>query len=158
MLLAGCAGGFPAKNAAAAGAEAITLSVGPCFGFCPVYDLAVTPDGSVAFTGHRHTAELGTRSRDAGALAYRDIAEVLAPYRPEPGVAARFECEVAVADTASATITWTAADGTRASFQYTRRCPSEAGRGFEQIIDWIPDRLGVANWARQTSRPGASRG
>jgi Domain of unknown function (DUF6438) len=51
--------------------EAITFSVGPCFGFCPVYHASITPGGAVSFAGERHTAVIGDRQRNVGAGADR---------------------------------------------------------------------------------------
>jgi hypothetical protein len=42
-----------------AGADAITLERGPCFGTCPVYTVTLAADGSVWFDGHRFVADSG---------------------------------------------------------------------------------------------------
>ncbi|GEM_PF-4065285 len=54
---------------AAPEAETIAISVGPCFGFCPVYNVTIAPEGAVRFQGLRHTAVLGEMRREAGTEA-----------------------------------------------------------------------------------------
>jgi hypothetical protein len=42
-------------------APVMTLERAPCFGFCPVYGVAVFADGTVVYLGIQHVAELGVR-------------------------------------------------------------------------------------------------
>jgi hypothetical protein len=67
LVLAACATGPGLGNgstvAASAPGETITVALGPCFGFCPVYETSIAPDGGVRFDGQRHTAVLGERTR-----------------------------------------------------------------------------------------------
>ena len=53
--------------------ETIAWSVGPCFGFCPVYKVEVDGNGAVRFDGERHTAVLGQKVREGGPDAYSAI-------------------------------------------------------------------------------------
>ena len=58
LSLGACAAtSTPPETASQPAAETIAVSVGPCFGFCPVYKVAVSPAGMVTFTGERHTTE-----------------------------------------------------------------------------------------------------
>lgn len=156
LTVSGCVTPHPGASPSPAG-ETIGLGMGPCFGFCPVYDLVVSPAGVVRFTGVRHTRLLGERGRDAGAAAYREAAASLARFRPEAPGEARFECPVAIADTPSARITWRGADSER-TLDYQFGCPSDAGRALERAVRALPDLLGAAPWARQVTRPDTPRG
>ena len=98
-------------SAGPAAAETITLSVGPCFGFCPVYTVSISPAGAVGFNGERHTAVLGEKTRMVDAETYRKIARQLAPFRPSEGDEVAVECSAAVSDTSPFTVTWIDAGG-----------------------------------------------
>lgn len=39
----------------------VTLQRGPCFGFCPVYNVMAFGDGTIVYTGIRHVDEIGVR-------------------------------------------------------------------------------------------------
>jgi hypothetical protein len=43
-------------------ANAIVLERSPCFGGCPVYTVAVSPDGEITYEGRAHVRRLGTAS------------------------------------------------------------------------------------------------
>lgn len=49
----------PTPDAGAADVPAVTLERRPCFGTCPVYSVAVAPDGTVRYTGKHHVAHTG---------------------------------------------------------------------------------------------------
>lgn len=160
LALAGCAagGGAPATGPTPAPGDVITIAVGPCFGFCPVYSVGIAPDGSVVFTGERHTEIIGERRRDASRAVYTSVAASLAPYRPADGVTQRVDCEAAVTDTSTYTITWRKPDGREAIATHQSRCPGGPGQQLDTLLQSLPDTLGIAAWARQVTRPGASRG
>jgi Domain of unknown function (DUF6438) len=48
------------------GLQSITIDQGPCYGFCPVYDITVTPDDRFVLNGIQHTRNDG---RSSGTLA-----------------------------------------------------------------------------------------
>ena len=146
------------KPAAGGPLETIAVSVGPCFGFCPVYDVVLTPNGDVRFSGKRHTAELGDRNGHTSAETYRAVAGDLSAFRPADGMTQRVACTAAISDTASYTITWTAADGRRTVATHQAGCPDGPGRMLDGVLATLPQRLGFVAWARQTTRPGSSRG
>jgi hypothetical protein len=137
---------------------AITVSVGPCFGFCPVYDVTVSEQGDVHFSGKRHTAFVGDRDRTAGATVYGALARDLARFRPADGSTAQVECTAAISDTSSYTITWTAADGRKTVATHQRGCIGGPGRALDDVLAKLPEDLGIADLAKQTTRPGLSRG
>jgi hypothetical protein len=147
--------------APAAGTRApssIAISVGPCFGFCPVYDVKIAADGAVSFTGTRHTAVLGTRERQAKPQAYRAIASDLAPFRPAGGGMAAIQCAVEVSDMPTYTITWIDSAGQKAVATHRGGCREGKGQSLDAVLRELPQRLGIGEWMKQTTRPGVSRG
>ena len=138
--------------------ETIAVSVGPCFGFCPVYDVALSPNGDVHFSGKRHTAEVGDRDRRSSPEVYRAVAGDLAAFRPADGTTERVPCTAAISDTSSYTITWITADGRRTVATHQRGCSGGPGHELDSVLASLPKRLGIAAWAQQTTRPGSSRG
>lgn len=148
------AGSKPADAAA----ETIAISVGPCFGFCPVYDTTIAPDGTVRFEGKRHTVVVGARQRSAGRATYDAIAADLRRFRPQDGTSAQVECTAAITDTSGYTITWTDAAGRTTTATHQRGCRGGPGQALDGILATLPMKLGIEDWARQITRPGESRG
>jgi hypothetical protein len=146
------------SHASDASVAAITVSVGPCFGFCPVYDVTVSEKGDVHFSGKRHTAFVGDRDRTGGAAVYGALARDLATFRPADGTTAQVECTAAISDTSSYTIIWTAADGRMTVATHQRGCIGGPGKALDGVLAKLPGDLGIADWAKQTTRPGLSRG
>lgn len=139
--------------------EEIRLSRGPCFGFCPVYTLAVTPAGRVDFKGERHTVVLGPRSHTVGRAGYEDVRRALAPMRPATGSETAFACASEMpTDTASLTIEWIEADGGRTALTYRLGCRDEAGAAIERTVEEQLRRLEADTWATQKTWPGDTRG
>ncbi|WP_026173021.1 DUF6438 domain-containing protein [Asticcacaulis benevestitus] len=138
--------------------ETISYSVGPCFGFCPVYSLEVTPSGHVAYVGERHTAFVGPKEREAGEGGYNKAAKALAAFRPADGTAADTQCDQRRSDAQNYVITWTKPDGTKTVLQHDRGCMSAKNAELNKVLDELPADLGVAEWAKQLTEPGASRG
>lgn len=146
------------RTDAAQGAETIIVSVGPCFGFCPVYDVTVSPNGRIRFVGKRNTAVLGERTRDAGRTAFRLLTNDLARFRPATGSATAVECEAAVSDTSAYTLTWTNAGGISTTATVQSSCPGGAGQDLVTLLRALPAHLGIGAWATQMTRPGGHRG
>lgn len=138
--------------------ETISWSVGPCFGFCPVYSVQVVPSGLVTFDGERHTAVLGRRSREAGPGAFRSVAEALFAYRPGIGMTAQTECDQRISDQSTTRIVWKGSDGTVTTLEHDRGCRSKRNDALNVMIQGLPARLKIEAWTRQTTRPGAPRG
>lgn len=160
MALAACAAVSPGV-APAAGAgvrSSIAISVGPCFGFCPVYDAKIAADGAVSFTGTRHTAVLGPRERQATPQAYHAIETDLARFRPAGGGTAEIPCAVEISDMPTYTITWTDPNGQRAVATHHGGCREGRGDDLDAVLRGLPERLGIVEWMKQTTRPGVSRG
>jgi hypothetical protein len=157
--LTGCAvGSGPESPSTLHAGEIIEISVGPCFGFCPVYDVRVGADGLVVFDGERHTAIVGERRRSAGPQTYRTLADDLAPFRPTPGTEGVVACDAAISDTSSYTITWTDTAGHRSVATHRSGCTGGPGLAPDQVLHDLQSRLGIGDWARQVTRLGASRG
>lgn len=56
----------------------ITLSRGPCFGTCPVYDVSIHGDGSVTYNGIRF---VGTTGEKHSQIARRDVKSLYAQFK-----------------------------------------------------------------------------
>lgn len=137
--------------------ESIAVSVGPCFGFCPVYDVTLRSDGLVSFTGTRHTAVLGKRTRRGAPSLYGDLKTELAPFRPADGETATIACAAAISDTSTYTITWTDGAGRRTAAILKSRCPAGPGHELDAILGRLPQKLRIDAWTKQTTRTGTSR-
>lgn len=149
-LLAGltaCAA-TPGPGAPAAG-ETIRISVGPCFGFCPVYSLEATPAGQVVFVGERHTGVEGRREAQAPAGGYSAVARALAPFRPATGASEQTSCERQATDMSHYTVVWTAPDGTQTTLNHDGGCMSAKNAKLMEALKATPARLGVEGWVRK---------
>ena len=84
LLVAGCAAQPPvAPPPPAAGMHlVIRYETGPCFGFCPVYTVTVSQNGSGTFEGKQHTAVTGTRIFTVTPEHFAAFRDRLEPYRP----------------------------------------------------------------------------
>lgn len=160
MALGACAAVSPgpAPVAGAGVPASIAISVGPCFGFCPVYDARIGADGMVSFTGTRHTAVIGQRERQAAPETYRAIEADLAPFRPAGIGSAEIPCAVEISDMPTYTITWTDPAGRRAVTTHHGGCREGMGKDLDTVLRGLPQRLGIEEWMKQTTRPGVSRG
>lgn len=146
------------QPAAQASPETIAVSVGPCFGFCPVYKMSMAPAGAISFVGERHTGLLGHGMRENGSASYAKAAAALAPYRPETGSKAETTCEARISDQQHYQMTWTAPDGTVTTLDHDRGCRSGRNDMLNAVLDALPTQLGIEEWAREVRRPGVSRG
>ena len=102
FLFAACAG---TKSAAGDSTfTSVTLRQGGCFGTCPVYTLAVQPDGSARYTGKRYAPyqgeHLATLSADSLRVLRAAVQSVLAKAEELPR-----EIDSGIADMAMSTIT-----------------------------------------------------
>jgi hypothetical protein len=158
VTLAACAGSHRPPSEAFRPSETITVAVGPCFGFCPVYSVNISPKGLVRFEGQRHTAVLGERTHIIGEADYRKLAGDLAGFRPASGSDAVVDCTAAVSDTSAYTVTWADAANHRTTTTVQSGCPGGAGHALAELLRNLPVRLGIEDLARQTTRPGVSRG
>lgn len=136
----------------------IAISRGPCFGFCPVYEILTEDQGEVRFQGIRHTAFLGTKTKFVGADAIAGVATQLDPFRPRQG-SSDFACPTAVSDQATYTIRWLDPQSRPvAALSFNSGCQSVEGAALRSLLESIPRRLDLAEEAGQMTRPNASRG
>lgn len=147
-----------ALNSPAPPREEIRISRGPCFGFCPVYTLAVTPAGRVDFEGERHTAVLGQRSRSVGRAAYENLRGALASARPATGSEGEVPCPAAATDMSNLTIEWIGPDGTRTALTQRVGCSNPQAAAIERAVEEQLHRLEVEEWAAQKTWRGDTRG
>lgn len=151
-LLGGCSmapgGAKPARPK-----EEIVISRGPCYGFCPVYHVSVTPGGLVSFEGVRHTALLGSRTRAVSRKVYEEVSRAVSPIRPPTGSVRDWSCGRAggnqPTDTSLITLVWERDDGTRTVLRYKLGCRSADGAMIERLVERQLQRLGVAGWTEQ---------
>lgn len=159
LAVSGCATVSHTQAAAVPVAvESIAYEVGPCFGFCPVYNASVTSAGVVSFEGVRHTATLGQPTAPKNVPAYRSFAAALASYRPSTGTTAKTTCETEISDQQHYRIVWTDGDGTKTVLDHDRGCRSARNDALNEVLQNAPEQLGIADWARQVTRPGVGRG
>jgi hypothetical protein len=158
VALGGCVTLMGKPEAPAVAAETISYSIGPCFGFCPVYKVEVTPAGHVTYEGERHTATLGTKETEGGAKAYSAIAKAVAAYRPTTGQAEQTKCDQSISDMQHYRIVWTATDGTQTVLEHDKGCRSAKNDALNKALEALPAKLGIADWAKQETRAGVSRG
>ncbi len=136
----------------------LSVSFGPCFGFCPVYDVKIEADGTVLFHGERHTAVLGDRRVRKTPSTYRRVLRSLASFRPANGTTANTQCVNQATDHAQVKIIWKDANGRETVLPHDRGCLSPTNTRLNAAVDQLPELLGVAEYAKQTQRPGVSRG
>ena len=154
--------GLGVSNVAAAKEQrphpALSVSFGPCFGFCPVYDVKIEADGTVLFHGERHTAVLGDRRVRTTPATYRRVLRSVASFRPANSMKANTQCLNQATDHAQVKIIWKNANGRETVLEHDRGCLSPTNTRLNAAVDQLPELLGVAEYAKQTQRPGVSRG
>lgn len=158
LALTGCAGSLNGSAPPHPAGETISISRGPCFGFCPVYTLSVTPQGLATFDGTRHTAVLGVHSREDGAAAYTAVAKALAPFKPRLGTTAETRCGTQISDQPHIQVRWTASDGSATVLNHDKGCRSAENEALGSVLERVPSQLGVDIWSAQLTRPGVPRG
>lgn len=158
-MTSGCAapGQRTGVNGAIAETRAISVSVGPCFGFCPVYDVTVGSDGLVSFEGFRHVAAVGRRQRRADPARFAAVASRLARFRPAASDLQEV-CESRISDLPSVTITWRDALGGEVVRRHDQGCRSAENDALDAALSASMDELGIADWSAQKTAPGAQRG
>ncbi|WP_380872690.1 hypothetical protein ACFB49_36070 [Sphingomonas sp. DBB INV C78] len=153
MLLALGAAPARANNDVAAGLAEITIAAGPCFGSCPVYSSRITPIGAVRFVGTRFVAKPGEQTLTADADTFREIAEMLAPYRPT--VDRRIgpeECDNFRTDAPSWTVQWTDKAGATVSLAFSLGCTDMRYLPIADAIKAANDLLPIAPLVAKPAR------
>jgi Domain of unknown function (DUF6438) len=142
----------------AEGIESLTVSTGPCFGYCPIYDLTVNSEGVVKFHGERHTMLLGDRELHLSPAKYKEATTLLEPFRPADTLISQTKCDDTITDGQTYEITWTNAAGQKKILRHNRGCLSAQNEKLNQALDRLPALLGVEDLSKQITRPGVSRG
>jgi hypothetical protein len=147
-LLAACNGGGE-PEATGATVETITLERQPCFGFCPVYTLALHGDGRVEYNGLENVAVTGPQSGTVDPAAVQALADEMA-------AAGYFDWEDAylnqeVTDNPYAITSITLSDGTTKQIEhyYGDSSAPEALTALETRID---ETANVAQWVGETQQ------
>lgn len=138
----------PANSPDLANQEIIQYTVGPCFGACPVYAVTIRPNGRVDFEGKQHTAVQGTRVLPAEPAIYKQVKVRLKPYRPIDGSTETTQCENQITDQQTYQIIWQKADGRQTVLNHNRGCLSETNRALNEVLDRLPQELGIAGWIK----------
>ncbi len=92
------------------------------------------------------------------ASSYSALARDLAKFRPTSGIEATADCIAAVSDTSPLTVAWVDRVGRRTTVTVQSGCSGGPGYKLVQVLRTVPRRLGVAEWSRQMTRAGATRG
>ena len=151
LILASCA-----TPALLREADQLTIARQGCFGFCPVYSVQTLTPSSVRFDGVRHTATLGKVERIVPRAALERLRRDLEFFRPATD--SSFACEQSVSDQSVYTIRWSRAGTRNITLSFDSGCATVDGRRLKALLEAVPSRLGLADDARQVSRPGVSRG
>ncbi|MBB5685025.1 DUF6438 domain-containing protein [Sphingobium boeckii] len=138
--------------------DGISIAVGPCFGFCPVYEMGVDASGRVTFHGERLTAVLGPKAIQRRPDLYAAIVNDLARYKPMLGKTSQSRCDQQISDQQHITITWHANIGQSTALRHDKGCRSSENDRLNRLLDGLPSRLGMEDWTKQTRRTGTSRG
>ena len=147
LMLAGCSAQMHGPTPPpAAKPLSITYATGPCFGFCPVYTVTVSADGTGRFNGALNTSAKGPRDFKVSPAQFKAFADALAPWRPvgdrriapgEPG------CKQPATDLPSVTVDWKGA-GPAGSLYFYYGCGREAPKGMANALGHAPDALPIA--------------
>ena len=128
----------------------IRYEVGPCYGTCPVYRVAVEADGTTRYIGERHTAVEGERTQAGNATVFRSLQERLAAMQPDMGTTQQtLDCEPRATDLPHYTVTWLNQDGEQAVLEHDTGCHSENGRERTETLRSLNAELGIENWVQQ---------
>ena len=125
--------------------DSISYETGPCHGFCPVFRVSVSPDGSGTFEGRQHTAVTGERRFRISPEQYRAFAAQLAPLRPAEG-SVRLEgegCAQMATDLPSAEVTWYSQIGNSQSLHLNYGCDREKNRATAERLRRAPSLLPI---------------
>lgn len=140
FLLGGCV----TPESAAPPVEVIEYRTSACFGACPVYHIAVSSDGVVAWEGIQHVATSGRRQFVIQPREWDAFKAALAPYRPtgtQVYGSTPETCSGPIAtDAPGVEIRWRDKDRDDYLNAYFG-CNLEANRALYQALADAPDRL-----------------
>nr|WP_298964801.1 DUF6438 domain-containing protein [uncultured Halomonas sp.] len=148
FMITGCA--QHASTASSNDLAEIRYEVGPCYGTCPVYSVAVEADGTTHYTGERHTAVAGERTQAGDAATFRSLQQRLATMQPEMGTTQQsLDCEPRATDLPHYTVTWVNQGGEQAVLEHDTGCHSENGRERTETLGSLNAELGIEHWVQK---------
>ncbi|WP_022964544.1 DUF6438 domain-containing protein [Halopseudomonas pelagia] len=152
LLIVGCAQ-QPEVPVRSAEPFRISYTVGPCYGTCPVYQVAVQADGFTYFNGERHTLIEGPRQRKNQTGVFQTVQARLAEWQPAIGVTqATQDCEPRATDLPEYAVIWTNAAGDKAVLEHDTGCRSENARQLTDALKSLDGLLGVDAWVGPAAR------
>lgn len=126
------------------GYDTISISVGACYGPCPMYNLVIASNGSVRFQDWGYQGARGPlKTRTLGAEGYEAVADALAAYRPPNALP---ECLETETDAQDFTIVWTDRSGSSASLHHYGGDVCPASEELTRVLYRIPELSGVSQW------------
>lgn len=131
-----------------AGYDTISVSVGPCYGPCPIYAVVIASDGHVRFQGRDYQRPRRLQAKFVGVARYQGVADALAPYRPPNRLP---ECLETSTDAQFYTIVWTDRAGTSTTLNHYSgdTCPESVK--LSEVLRTIPTLAAVSQWLREPS-------
>lgn len=131
------------------GYDKISISVGACYGPCPMYNLVIASNGSVRFQDWGYQGPRGTvKTRTLGTEGYEAVADALAAYRPPNALP---ECLESETDAQDFTIVWTDRSGSSASLYHYGGDVCPASEELTRVLYTIPALSGVSEWLSRPS-------
>lgn len=151
LLAAACAmqAGPEAGTPIAIEREAVTYSRQPCFGFCPVYSVTMTPEGEGVFIGQHHTAVTGERRFTVDRATAARFIEHLGAVKPASGdrriEMQSADCGMAPTDMPSIDVKWDANTGAAPqSLHLYLGCRSDEANRVRSVLEAAPSLLPIA--------------
>lgn len=147
-----CSGGEKGVIQVQTGEAAISLSEGPCFGTCPIYDMTLHPNGDYLLNAERFVKKEGVREGNMGGQAWMDAERALREagfwsLAPEQTMDTLPNCHT---DAPTTKIMWRDAEGKEKTVTYYAGCGVQkmndlirtlrAAMKFEDLV-WTEDRF-----------------
>lgn len=136
------------------GYDSISLTVGPCYGPCPIYDLVISSDGTVRFREGNYQGPRRLKTRNVGVEGYQAVAEALAPYRLPNRLP---QCMVSSTDSQEYTIVWTSPSGGSETLPHYGGDTCPESEKLTLVIQTIPALAGVSDWLRDAQNSAESQ-
>jgi hypothetical protein len=141
--------------AAAPPPPSITYEAGACYGFCPVYQLTIHPDGNGVIEGKAHIAAMGRHRFKASAAQFQAFARELAPLRPGSG-SVRYDpnsrCGPSITDMPWVRVTWRSG-GSMQSLYFYYGCDPRRFTAIAERLRRAPTLLPIAALIRPAPLP-----
>ncbi|WP_125256786.1 DUF6438 domain-containing protein [Brevundimonas fluminis] len=132
--------------AAEPGHDVIRVSVGPCYGPCPIYDLVIASNGVARFRARTFQRAGRVQTRVVGVERYEAVATALAAYRPPNTLP---PCGEGWTDAQEYTITWTDRSGETVQLDHYSGDGCPESEALTDVLLTIPTVAGVADLVRK---------